>query len=77
MKNLANTAPRAVEARGHEQERRTAVPVQDSVSAAGVRPAAVPVRGSVAAAGERPIAPHRGRTSAFCPTRRSLLRGLA
>ena len=61
MKNLANTAQRAVEARGHELERRTAVPVQDSVSAAG----------------ERLAAPHRGRTSTFCPTRRSLLRGLA
>ena len=61
MKNLANTAPRAVEARGHELERPTAAPMQDSVSAAG----------------ERPAAPHRGRTSAFCPTRRSLLRGLA
>ena len=61
MKNLANTAPRAVEARGHELERPAAAPMQDSVSAAG----------------ERPAAPHRGRTSAFCPTRRSLLRGLA
>ena len=61
MTNLANITPRVVGVQGDESERSSTAPVQ----------------GSVPAAVERPAAFRSGRASAFCPTRRSLLRGLA
>lgn len=61
MTNLANITPRVVGVQGDEAERSSVAPVQ----------------GPVSAAVERPAASRAGRTSAFCPTRRSLLRGLA
>lgn len=61
MTNLANITPGAAGARGDEEKRLGATSAQDTVPTAGKRLAAA----------------RAAHISAFCPARRSLLRGLA